>query len=124
MAVDRFMEADDRIVRTRTPWENLHKPTRLSLSRVVGGPGPTTDIDMGLSDLIWFHDTSAYQEGCCLRHPTFQTNGIVPIGGTMKPRKFVDNASKGPRHWTSGQGSSFTAHPLPGIDSHGLDLAG
>lgn len=36
MAVDRFMEADDRIVRTRTPWENLHKPTRLSLSRVVG----------------------------------------------------------------------------------------
>ncbi|KAF7628508.1 hypothetical protein AFLA_003863 [Aspergillus flavus NRRL3357] len=47
-------------------------------------------------------------------HPTFQTNGIVPIGGTMKPRKFVDNASKGPRHWTSGQGSSFTAHPLPG----------
>ncbi|QRD88089.1 hypothetical protein F9C07_1066 [Aspergillus flavus] len=57
MAVDRFMEADDRIVRTRTPWENLHKPTRLSLSRVVGGPGPTTDIDMGLSDLIWFDDT-------------------------------------------------------------------
>lgn len=23
---------------------------------------------MGLSDLIWFDDTSAYQEGCCLRH--------------------------------------------------------